>query len=166
MAKDKMVFNMKNEILGTVKGLISIVLLSIPFFLYSLPSPGYPTVTLLPGIMTIAFASGALGAALKSIYFFFRKRFPNQCCKIKAAGYFFPFYLFSCNTIFTLILYALYCNAFLHLAAILSKSGLSMLACTRLIGGLPALALGVTADKLRHGAVKLADVILKTENKN
>jgi hypothetical protein len=166
MARDTLVYNMKSEIKGTAKALISIGLLSIPVFLYSLPSPGYPAVTLLPGIMTIALASGALGAAVKSVYFIFRQKYPDRRCPIKNAGGFFPFYLFFCNTIFTLILYALFCNTFLHLAAILSKSGLSGLASTVLIGGLPALTLGLTADKLRHGAVKLADVILKTENKN
>jgi uncharacterized membrane protein len=160
MPEEKSVFDIKREIQGTAKALIDLVLLSIPVFLYLLSVPVGREVSLPANMMLIASAAAALGALVKTIDLIIRKKFPDRECIIETVRYFFPLYLFLCNTIFTLILYALFYRVFPHLVLFLSKAGLTGLPAIVTIIGLPAALIGFTADKLIRGAVKIVAAIL------
>lgn len=160
MAKETLIFDIKSEIQCTAKALIAFILLSIPFFLFLLPAPAGREISPASDILLIAAVSSALGALAKVIYFITREKFPDRACKIKTAKYLFPLYMLLCNTIFTLMLYALFHRVFLHLIPALSKVGITGLTGTVTAVGLPAVLMGLTADKLRSGMVKIVEKIL------
>lgn len=155
-----MVFDIKSEIQNTAKAVVAIILLGIPFFLFLLPAPAGREISPAADILLIAAVSSALGALGKTIYFIRREKFPYRTCKIKTARYLFPLYMLLCNTIFTLMLYALFHNVFPHLTLALSKVGLTGLTGTITAVGLPTALMGLTADKLRNGLVKIVGRIL------
>lgn len=160
-----MVFDIKSEIQDTAKAVVAIILLGIPFFLFLLPAPGGREISPAADILLIAAVSSALGASGKTIYFIRREKFPLRTCKIKTARYLFPLYMLLCNTIFTLMLYALLNKVFPHLIPAVSKVGLTGLPGTVTAVGFPVVLMGLTADKLRSGMVKIVGRILK-ESKN
>jgi hypothetical protein len=160
MAKEILVFNIKSEIQGTVRALIALGLLSIPVFFYLLPAPVDREISLPANIMLIAALSAALGALAKTIYLIIRKKFPDQQFNLKTTRYFFPFYMFLCNAIFTLILYAFFYRVFPHLILLFSKEGLTGLPGTVTVIMLPAVLIGFTAEELIRGTVKIVTRIL------
>ncbi len=155
-----MVFDIKSEIQSTAKALVAIILLGIPFFLFLLPAPAGREISPASDILLIAAVSSALGALAKVIYFMRQGNFPERGNKIKAAKYLFPLYMLLCNTLFTLMLYALFHKIFPHLTLTLSKVGLTGLTGIVTAVSLPAALIGLTADKLRKGTVKIVDRIL------